>query len=88
MEIRQMEYVVALAEERHFTRAADLAGISQSGLSSAIRKLEAELGTSLFDRTTRRVEPTRPASHWSRTPERSSMRRPGPATPWSGSAAP
>lgn len=58
MEIRQMEYVVALAEERHFTRAADLAGISQSGLSSAIRKLEAELGTSLFDRTTRRVEPT------------------------------
>lgn len=58
MELRQMEYVVALAEERHFTRAADLAGISQSGLSSAIRSLEAELGTPLFDRTTRRVEPT------------------------------
>ncbi|GAA4524955.1 LysR substrate-binding domain-containing protein [Brachybacterium paraconglomeratum] len=58
MELRQMEYVVALAEERHFTRAAELAGISQSGLSSAIRSLEAELGTPLFDRTTRRVEPT------------------------------
>ncbi|MGO3288597.1 LysR family transcriptional regulator [Brachybacterium sp.] len=58
MELRQMEYVVALAEERHFTRAADLAGISQSGLSSAIRSLETELGTPLFDRTTRRVEPT------------------------------
>lgn len=53
-----MEYVVALAEERHFTRAADLAGISQSGLSSAIRSLEQELGTPLFERTTRRVEPT------------------------------
>ncbi|MFC7458201.1 LysR family transcriptional regulator [Brachybacterium sp. GCM10030267] len=58
MEFRQMEYVLALAEERHFTRAADLAGISQSGLSSAIRSLEDELGTSLFRRTTRRVEPT------------------------------
>ena len=58
MEFRQMEYVVALAEERHFTRAADLAGLSQSGLSSAIRSLEDELGTPLFHRTTRRVEPT------------------------------
>ncbi|MDN5688285.1 MAG: LysR family transcriptional regulator [Brachybacterium sp.] len=53
-----MEYVVALAEERHFTRAADLTGISQSGLSSAIRSLEAELDTPLFHRTTRKVEPT------------------------------
>nr|WP_167169093.1 LysR family transcriptional regulator [Brooklawnia cerclae] len=53
-----MEYVIALAEERNFTRAADLTGISQSGLSSAIRSLEEELGTQLFERTTRRVEPT------------------------------
>lgn len=53
-----MEYLVALADERHFTRAAELAGISQSGLSAAIRGLEEELGTSLFTRTTRRVEPT------------------------------
>ncbi|THV42206.1 LysR family transcriptional regulator [Glycomyces buryatensis] len=53
-----MEYLVALADERHFTRAAELAGISQSGLSAAIRGLEEELGTSLFVRTTRRVEPT------------------------------
>ncbi|PWH07144.1 LysR family transcriptional regulator [Brachybacterium endophyticum] len=58
MDLRQMEYVVALADERHFTRAAELAGISQSGLSSAIRSLERELGSTLFDRTTRRVEPT------------------------------
>ena len=58
MDLRQMEYVVALAEERHFTRAAGLSGVSQSGLSAAIRSLEEELGTPLFDRTTRRVEPT------------------------------
>ncbi len=53
-----MEYLVALADERQFTRAAALTGVSQSGLSAAIRSLEDELGTSLFTRTTRRVEPT------------------------------
>nr|BFF21231.1 hypothetical protein GCM10025730_47520 [Promicromonospora thailandica] len=58
MELRQMEYLVALAEERQFTRAAELTGVSQSGLSAAIRNLEVELGTRLFTRTTRRVEPT------------------------------
>ncbi|MCV2395666.1 LysR family transcriptional regulator [Actinotalea sp. M2MS4P-6] len=58
MDLRQMEYLVALSEERHFTRAAALAGVSQSGLSAAIRSLESELGTSLFTRTTRHVEPT------------------------------
>lgn len=58
MDLRQMAYVVALAEERQFTRAAALTGVSQPGLSAAIRSLEDELGTSLFTRTTRRVEPT------------------------------
>jgi DNA-binding transcriptional LysR family regulator len=58
MELRQMEYLVALADERQFTRAADVTGVSQSGLSAAIRNLEVELGTKLFTRTTRKVEPT------------------------------
>ncbi len=53
-----MEYLVALADERQFTRAAEVSGVSQSGLSAAIRNLEVELGTKLFTRTTRRVEPT------------------------------
>jgi len=58
MDLRQMEYLVALADEQQFTRAAVACGVSQSGLSAAIRGLEDELGTSLFTRTTRRVEPT------------------------------
>lgn len=62
MDLRQMEYLLAVADERHFTRAAELAGISQSGLSSAIRSLEDELGTPLFERTTRRVELTEAGS--------------------------
>ena len=58
MDLRQMEYLVTLADEQQFTRAAALCGVSQSGLSAAIRSLEEELGTTLFNRTTRSVEPT------------------------------
>lgn len=58
MDLRQMEYLVALADEQQFTRAAAVCRVSQSGLSAAIRGLEDELGTALFTRTTRRVDPT------------------------------
>jgi DNA-binding transcriptional LysR family regulator len=58
MDLRQMEYFVALAEEQQFTRAADLRRVSQSGLSAGIRTLEDELQTPLFTRTTRKVELT------------------------------
>lgn len=58
MDLRQMEYLVTLADEQQFTRAAAICGVSQSGLSAAIRALENELGTPLFHRTTRRVEVT------------------------------
>ena len=58
MEIRQLQYFVTVARTRHFGRAAERLHMAQSPLSQAIRQLEAQLGTALFTRTTRRVELT------------------------------
>ncbi|MFE9777345.1 LysR family transcriptional regulator [Streptomyces sp. NPDC005775] len=58
MELRQLEHFVAVAQERHFTRAAERVAVSQSGLSASVRALEQELRTPLFSRTTRSVRLT------------------------------
>jgi DNA-binding transcriptional LysR family regulator len=55
MELRQLRYFIALAEEGSFTRAAQNASVAQPALSRQIQKLEDELGLPLVDRTSRRV---------------------------------
>ncbi|MEW2218395.1 LysR family transcriptional regulator [Streptomyces sp. NPDC006990] len=58
MDLQQLRYVVALAETRNFTRAAERCRVVQSSLSHRIAGLERELGVTLFARSSRRTELT------------------------------
>jgi LysR family hydrogen peroxide-inducible transcriptional activator len=58
MNLRDFEYVLAVAEHRHFGRAAEACHVSQPTLSGQIRKLEDHLGIAIFERTKRSVRTT------------------------------
>jgi len=58
MDLRQLEYFVAVARHRHFTRAAEALYVTQPALSQQIRRLEQELGLQLLARTPQGVEVT------------------------------
>lgn len=58
MTLRDLKYIIAVAETHHFGKAAELCFVSQPTLSGQIKKLEQELGVSIFERTNRSVEIT------------------------------
>jgi LysR family hydrogen peroxide-inducible transcriptional activator len=58
MTLTDLRYIVALAKERHFGRAAERCFVSQPTLSVAIKKLEEELGVALFERASGDIQPT------------------------------
>ena len=58
MNIQQLEYIVAVDTHRHFARAAEACFVTQPTLSSMVKKLEEELGATLFDRSKSPVVPT------------------------------
>lgn len=59
MTLQQLKYIVALDDERHFGRAAEVAVVSQPGLTIQLKKLEEEIGIQIFDRSKVPLKPTK-----------------------------
>ena len=59
MSLRDLKYIIAVAETHHFGKAAERCFVSQPTLSEQVKKLEQELGVTIFERTNRSVEITR-----------------------------
>ena len=79
MDIRQIQYLAALAREKHFTRAAQACNIAQPTLSGGIRQLEQELGVPIVERGQRCIGGAMPALKTVR-PNRVFWRRKGMET--------
>lgn len=62
MTLQQLEYIVAVYQMRHFSKAAEMCRVTQPTLSSMVQKLEDELDVKIFDRSTQPVTPT-PVGH-------------------------
>jgi DNA-binding transcriptional LysR family regulator len=75
MELHQLAYFEAVARQQHFTRAARELNVAQPSVSQQIRKLEAELGTPLFQRTRRGAELQQLAEGRAEVQELSALRR-------------
>ena len=58
MTLTELRYIVTLAQDQHFGKAADRCNVSQPTLSVAVKKLEEELGIAIFERSKTRVQPT------------------------------
>ena len=58
MTITQLHYVLAIAEYKNFTKAADYCHVTQPTLSTQVQKLEDELGVKIFDRTQKPIQLT------------------------------
>ena len=58
MTLTELKYIITLAQEQHFGRAADKCNVSQPTLSIAVKKLEQELDTTIFERSKTRVSAT------------------------------
>lgn len=64
LDVRQLRYFVAVADELNFTRAAERLGVVQQALSTGVAQLEAVLGIRLFERSTRAVALTEAGATW------------------------